>query len=116
MLPATYPRHPEDTVFTKTKIEQVPARQWKAWKDEHDAVVLDVREPAEWANGLLPDAVTMAMSRIATEWQQLDPTTPVLVVCRSGNRSNSVARALAKAGFSKVANMSGGMVALGLAR
>jgi rhodanese-related sulfurtransferase len=103
-------------VFTKTKIEQVPARDWKAWTDEHDAIVLDVREPAEWAQGLLPDAVTMAMSRISTEWQQLDPATPVLVVCRSGNRSNSVARALAQAGFARVANMAGGMVALGMAR
>ena len=101
---------------TKTKIEQVPARQWNTWVDEHDAVVLDVREPAEWAQGLLPDAVTMAMSRIATEWQRLDPAIPVLVVCRSGNRSNSVARALANAGFARVANMAGGMVALGMAR
>jgi rhodanese-related sulfurtransferase len=102
-------------VFTKTKIEQVPARDWKAWADENDAIVLDVREPAEWAQGILPNAVTMAMSRIGTEWQRLDPATPVLVVCRSGNRSNSVARALTKAGFARVANLSGGMVALGMA-
>lgn len=100
---------------TKTKIEQVPARRWETWAKENGAVVLDVREPAEWAQGLLPNAVTMAMSRIATEWQRLDPTTPVLVVCRSGNRSNTVARALVKAGFHRVANMSGGMVALGMA-
>ena len=102
-------------MFTRTKIEQVPAREWKTWADEHDAVVLDVREPAEWAQGILPDAVTMAMSRIKTEWQRLDPATPVLVVCRSGNRSNSVARALTNAGFTRVANLSGGMVALGMA-
>jgi rhodanese-related sulfurtransferase len=96
-------------------VEQVPARGWQDWTAEHDAVVLDVREPAEWAMGVLPGARTMAMSRISTEWQQLDPETPVLVVCRSGNRSNTVARALAQAGFERVANMSGGMVALGLA-
>lgn len=102
-------------MFTRTKIEQVPARDWKTWADEHDAVVLDVREPAEWAQGLLPDAVTIAMSRLRTEWQRLDPATPVLVVCRSGNRSNSVARALTNAGFTRVANLSGGMVALGMA-
>ena len=116
MLPYAYQPKPRSTVFTKTKIEQVPARNWKEWADEHDAVLLDVREPAEWAQGLLPNAVTMAMSRIATEWQQLDPATPVLVVCRSGNRSNSVAKALAKAGFERVANLAGGMVALGMAR
>jgi rhodanese-related sulfurtransferase len=96
-------------------VEQVPAQTWQEWASEHDAVVLDVREPAEWAMGVLPGARTMAMSRISTEWQQLDPSSPVLVVCRSGNRSNTVARALAQAGFERVANMAGGMVALGLA-
>jgi len=100
---------------TTNTIEQVPARRWQQWQRDHDAVVLDVREPAEWTRGMLPDATPMAMSRIATEWQHLDPDRPLLVVCRSGNRSNSVARALVAAGFSRVANMSGGMVALGLA-
>jgi rhodanese-related sulfurtransferase len=101
--------------FTRQKIEQVPAREWEAWRDTHDAVVIDVREPNEWAGGTLPGARKMAMSRFNTEWQQLDPGTSVLVVCRSGNRSNSVAKALDAAGFDRVANLSGGMVALGLA-
>ncbi len=100
---------------TQITVEQVPARAWDDWSTQHDAVVLDVREPNEWALGTLPGARKMAMSRISTEWQQLDPATAVLVVCRSGNRSNTVARALAAAGFDRVANMAGGMVALGLA-
>jgi len=96
-------------------VEQLPARRWGEWRDEHDAVVLDVREPMEWAQGLLPGAETMALSTIATEWQRLDPETPVLVVCRTGSRSGTVADALIRAGFSRVANMAGGMAALGLA-
>ena len=96
-------------------IEQVPARRWQEWQREHDGVVLDVREADEWAGGTLPDARTMAMSGISTEWQALDPETPILVVCRSGNRSNTVARALANAGFARVGNMAGGLAALGLA-
>ena len=96
-------------------IEQVPARQWETWTEAHDGLVLDVREAPEWAQGVLPGAITMAMSTIATVWQSLDPQRAVLVVCRSGNRSNTVARALAAAGFERVANMAGGMVALGLA-
>lgn len=96
-------------------IEQVPAREWTAWRDEHGAVLIDVREADEWALGTLPGAQRMAMSRINTEWQRLDPATAVLVVCRSGHRSKTVAGALVTAGFSRVANLSGGMVALGLA-
>lgn len=96
-------------------VEQVPAHQWMAWRNEHDAVVLDVREPVEWAMGVLPKVEKMAMSTIATDWQTLDPQTPIMIVCRTGSRSASVSQALAAAGFSKVANMVGGMAALDLA-
>ncbi len=96
-------------------IEQVPAREWSTWRDEHEAVVLDVREPIEWAHGVLPDVEKMALSAIATEWHRLDPDRPLLVVCRTGQRSHRVAQALAGAGFTRVANLAGGMAALGLA-
>jgi len=96
-------------------VEQVPAHQWAEWRTEHRAVVLDVREPMEWMSGTLPDAEKIALSTIAQDWQRLDPKEPVLVVCRSGNRSQSVAEALANAGFTRVANMAGGMLALGMA-
>jgi len=96
-------------------VEQVPAPQWMEWRNEHGAVVLDVREPMEWTMGILPGAQKMAMSTIARDWQSLDPQIPILVVCRTGSRSAGVSRALAGAGFTKVANMVGGMAALGLA-
>ncbi len=96
-------------------VEQVPAQHWTTWRNDNDAVVLDVREPREWAQGVLPDAEKIALSTIATEWQRLDPDQAVLVVCRTGRRSQQVAGALVKAGFAKVANMRGGMAALGLA-
>ncbi|HEX9645833.1 MAG TPA: rhodanese-like domain-containing protein [Acidimicrobiia bacterium] len=96
-------------------VEQVPAASWEQWAAQRDAVILDVREPIEWALGTLPGARLMAMSTIADEWQDLDPARPHLVVCRSGNRSDTVAKALQAAGFEQVANLAGGMVALGLA-
>ncbi len=86
-----------------------------AWREEHGAVVLDVREPMEWAAGILRGAQKMAMSTIGRDWQSLDPQTPILVVCRTGTRSLAVAQALAGAGFAKVGNMAGGMAAIGLA-
>ena len=96
-------------------VEQVSAAQWMTWRNEHNAVVLDVREPMEWAFGILPGAEKMALSTMASDWQRLDPQTPILVVCRTGSRSTGVSRALAAAGFSKVGNMAGGMAAIGLA-
>ena len=102
-------------MFKSARVEHVPARTWKAWIDEHDGVVLDVREPSEWATGTLPNAEMMSVSEFSHRWRSLDPATPTLVVCRTGRRSKAVAKALHQAGFSKVANLSGGLVALGMA-
>lgn len=74
-----------------------------------DAVLLlDVREPHEWAVGHAPGAVHLPMRAITLE--QLPTDRPVVCVCRSGNRSHSVARALAEHGVQAV-NMLGGMQA-----
>lgn len=99
----------------ETPVENVPAAEWEHWIAEHDGLLLDVREPKEWAGGTLPGAKLMAMSAIEEEWTELDPDTPTLVVCRSGRRSMMVAAALARAGFTEVANLAGGMKKLGLA-
>ncbi len=76
--------------------------------------MIDVREPAEWAIGLLPGAETVRLADLPSHVAELDPETSYLIVCRSGNRSNQAAAFLTNLGF-KAANLQGGMVALGLA-
>jgi len=95
------------------QVENVPAASWRQWIRDTDGVLVDVREPQEWRAGTLPGATLIAMS--AFDAGQLDPAVPVLVVCRSGNRSLAVAKALKKAGFARVGNLSGGMIAAGRA-
>lgn len=92
-------------------VEKVPARSWREWVRENGAVLVDVREPHEWRAGTLPGARLMAMSSF--DPGALDPETPVLLVCRSGNRSLAVGQALAGAGFRRVGNLEGGMIAVG---
>lgn len=101
-------------MFGHNKVENVPAHDWEQWLAEHDGILLDVREAKEWALGTLPGAELMAMSEIGEKWTSLDPDKATLIVCRSGNRSMNVAKALQGAGFATVANMKGGMKALGL--
>ncbi len=101
-------------MFGTRQIENVPARDWQQWIADNDGVLLDVREAKEWAEGTLPNAQLMAMSELNQKWTALDPAKATLVVCRSGNRSMTVAKALYGAGFTNVANMKGGMKALGL--
>lgn len=94
-------------------IEQVPAAGWKSWQSRTGGVIIDVREPWEWAQtGILPESETISLSNLQLVTQRFDAGTPVLLVCRSGNRSQTAAEYLVKAGFRNVANLAGGIVAL----
>lgn len=72
--------------------------------------VLDVREDFEVVEGMIPGALHIPMGQLNTRVPELDPTRPVIVVCRSGHRSAQVADALNGAGYT-VDTMAGGMVA-----
>ena len=95
-------------------IENVPAQDWASWIDTSKGAILDVREPFEWEQGVLPDAILISMGEIPERVGELETDKAYLVVCRSGGRSQQVAAFLAMNGFEKVANMNGGMHALGL--
>ena len=75
---------------------------------EAEAVLLDVREDDEWADGHAPEAVHVPMSRISID--DIPAGRPVYCICRSGNRSGRVAAALVDAGVEAV-NVAGGMIA-----
>ena len=95
-------------------IEQVPAHEWQTWLEANQAMILDVREPHEWALGTLPDAFRISMGEIPDRLGELVDEMAVLVVCRSGARSQQVAVYLSMNGLINVANMAGGMKALGM--
>lgn len=96
-------------------IEQVPAAAWEEWVRDNDAVILDVREPQEWAaTGVLPGSMEVALMTLPMELARFDKETPILVVCRSGNRSQNAAAFLVQNGY-QAANLAGGLVALGMA-
>ncbi len=96
-------------------IEHVPARDWEAWRDEHDAVLIDVREPLEWATtGTLPGAELISLADLPAAIETMDKTKPVLLVCATGARSTTAAAWLTAMGFERPASLAGGVVALGL--
>ena len=77
------------------------------------AVLVDVREPAEWADtGVAEPAVLLAMSDFdgaQKDWKpflEQNRDKQILVYCRSGRRSGHVATALAAKGF-QAANVGG---------
>ena len=77
-------------------------------------VVLDVREPEELAIAPFPDAVHIPMGDIPARLTELDAGAEWVVVCHHGVRSAQVAMYLARMGFERVSNLSGGIDAWSL--
>ena len=72
------------------------------------ALLLDVREPGEWAAGHAPQATHLPLAHVRAD--ALSPDRTVLAICRSGNRSGKAADVLAAGGIA-VHNVAGGMKA-----
>jgi len=78
-----------------------------------DALVLDVREDKEFAAGHIPKAKHIPLGQLDKRINELDKFKgkPVLVTCRSGQRSARACGMLKKAGFEAVYNQAGGIIA-----
>lgn len=76
-------------------------------------VLLDVREPAEFAAGHLRDSRNIPLKELAKRMSELDKfkTKAVVVVCQSGARSPSATSQLKNAGFGEVYSLDGGVAA-----
>jgi rhodanese-related sulfurtransferase len=80
-----------------------------------DVVLIDVREPEEWAGGHIDGAVHIPMMSIPSRLHAIPTDRRVLVVCAVGARSARVAAFLQQQGVDAV-NVAGGMVAWAQAR
>lgn len=70
--------------------------------------ILDVREPAEYAFGRIPGAISLPLGELEEKLSSLNPDDEYVVVCRTGNRSDIACQMLADKGF-KVKNALPGM-------
>jgi hydroxyacylglutathione hydrolase len=73
--------------------------------------VLDVREPAEWRAGHIEGAELMSHKQLGERLDELelDPGREVAVVCGSGVRSSTASSLLARNGYERLLNVTGGM-------
>ena len=98
---------------TGRDIEILP--QWtvhdlrRAMERDRDLLVLDVRQPAEWSAGHIPDAVHISGGELPQRVQEVPKNRPVAVICGSGYRSSVSASLLRRNGHEQVFNVLGGM-------
>jgi rhodanese-related sulfurtransferase len=78
----------------------------------NEAVILDVREPDEWAAGHAPGAVHIPLGELPARLAELADLGPgsVAVTCRGGGRSSRAVAWLTQQGYD-VSNLDGGMKA-----
>ncbi len=103
-----------------------PAEAWRVLNDEPDAMLIDVRTRPEWMLVGVPDLSTLGRGPAFIEWQSFPtmnqnpefatemeatgaaPDTPLLFLCRSGNRSDAAARMMAASGHTRCYNVAEG--------
>lgn len=78
-----------------------------------EAAVLDVREAEEFSGGHLLNAKHIPLGKLRERVGELERQRekPLLVVCRSGQRSATACAVLGREGFAQVYNLSGGVMA-----
>ena len=87
---------------------QIPQLTPAEAADRTEAVVLDVREAAELAEGRIGGSTHIPLGQLPARVVELERARPVIAVCRSGGRSSQAAQFLAGQGYD-VANLDGGM-------
>lgn len=94
-------------------VKQVGPQEAVMLFNHEDALVLDVREQSEWADGHIAKAKHIPLGKLKDKLSELEKfkDKPIIAVCRSGNRSAHACGLLKKAGFEKLHNLAGGMQA-----
>ena len=78
-------------------------------KYNQDTFFLDVREPEEWNEYHIEGATLIPLGELASRVDDLPRDKEIVVVCRSGNRSQAGRDILKDAGFTQVTSMAGGV-------
>ncbi len=76
---------------------------------EQGAFILDVRQPEEWNDFHVPDSTLIPLGELESRLSEVPRDRDIVVVCRSGNRSQQGRDILLKAGFQNVTSMAGGL-------
>lgn len=111
------PKHTDATALPRardipagTLLEVSPRDLWgQLVEDGTPPAVVDVREPREYHQGHIPDARLVPLSSILSDSVRLPNDRRIVLVCRTGRRSQRAAYALHRMGCMDVVVLEGGM-------
>ena len=90
-------------------MRSISVQDLKALLDQGGVQVVDVREPAEYAEGHVPGAASMPLATVPLRFAEIDRDLPVHLICAVGGRSAQAGQYLDQQGFDTV-NVEGGTV------
>src|SRR5688500_2818779 len=96
----------------KQRIDLIPTDEAKRRIESGEVKLIDVREPHEWAESRLAEATHVPQDEVLERIDELAPDTsePLLLYCRTDNRSSRVADALEALGYENVSVIERGIV------
>jgi rhodanese-related sulfurtransferase len=98
-----------ESIQTKTGLQNWDVATVRERLTAGEIVLVDVREPVEYAGERIPGAISRPLSQFSGEG--LSPGQGVVLYCQSGRRSQQAAQRLLAAGWPEVGQMDGGIIA-----
>jgi len=95
-------------VFFGPRIKTISTTELAENMSAGSVVLIDVREPYEFAAGHVPHAVNVPLGQIRAQAGRFDSSAETYVICQSGSRSATATKWLMKVGFTNVASVRGG--------
>jgi adenylyltransferase/sulfurtransferase len=106
------PQQPAATQETKVNEGEIDVKEVKSKLDAgDDFVLIDVREAHEHQICNIPQAKLIPLGQVSQRLGELDPASDIVIHCKSGMRSAKACGILRQAGFQRVRNMKGGILA-----
>ena len=84
-------------------------RNWRADSSRPQPVLIDVREPWEFAYCHIDGSLSIPLGQLAARIDEVPAGRPLVMVCHHGHRSFHAAATLRHAGFTQVHNLRGGV-------
>lgn len=99
------------TTTTGKGLVEIDATTLNAWLEAGEAVLVDVREPAEHVGEHIAGAQLLPLSRLNAAQIPLEAGKRVVLYCQSGSRSAQAGRQMLAAGIPQVWHVQGGLQA-----
>jgi rhodanese-related sulfurtransferase len=105
--PAVAPGSPDESAANAPAGGLITPAEYQSTFVDSPHFLLDVRTPEEFAGGYIDGAVNISLQELADRLNDVPKDQPVVLYCRSGNRSAQAADLLREAGYTQVYDLGG---------